>query len=95
MFSNSKKTVTDFLDDLYAQTDVLFDGKEPQFVPYYFIAAHTIHGGRFYSEVFKNSLEALEIYPQYADMVQYFGGGQVELFRITENDYDVIAISYV
>lgn len=95
MFPSTKKTVADFLDSIHAQTDLVFETKSDKFTPYYFIAAHTVRGSRFYSETFKSSLDALEVYPQYVDMIQYFGGGQVELFRITEDDYDVISISYV
>ena len=83
------------LEDVFAQTDYFITQSKPAETRYYFIAAHTINGARFYSETFKNSIDAIKTYNLYEDTVSYFGGGTVELFRIDEEDFDIIAISRV
>ncbi len=82
------------IDDIYAQTDRLYS-KEKNTTLYYFIAAHTLNGGRFYSEVFKTFAEAFTAYSSYIDMVKYFNGGYVELFRINNEDFDIVSISRI
>ena len=86
---------TDFaFEDLYAQTDRLIN-PENSTARYFFVTAHTINGGRFYSETFIDCLDAINIYHSYCDTIKYFGGGIVELFRIDENDFDIISISRI
>ena len=55
----------------------------------YFVVVHTINGGRFYSEVVQGSEAAYELFSDYCDMAEYFGG-TCELFYINEDGYDVI-----
>lgn len=62
---------------------------------YYFIAAHTINGARFFSESFNNISIAAQNYVLYEDLVDYFGGGIVELYYIDEEDFNIVAISRV
>lgn len=93
-YSKNKVYDTKFVDDLYAQTDRLVS-TDPLNARYYFVVGHTINGGRFYSETFTDSLDAINTYHDYYDTVKYFGGGTVELFRITDNDFDIISISRV
>lgn len=81
-------------EDLYAQTDRLIN-PENSTTRYFFVTAHTINGGRFYSETFTDCLDAIDIYHSYCDTIKYFGGGIVELFRIDENDFDVISVSRI
>lgn len=83
-----------YMDDIFAQTDKLYNKNQPKTL-YYFVTAHTINGGRFYSETFSSSIEAMPIYNDYKNMVDFFGGGYVELFRIDENDFEIISISRV
>ena len=86
----------DSIDTLYAQSDRLYMPQDNKTYPYYFVAAHTVNGGRFYSETFQASIDAMPIYQDYADIiVKYFGGGQVEMFRIDENDFDIISMTQI
>lgn len=82
-------------EDVFAQTDRLINETSSDEIRYYFIAAHTINGARFYSESFENVMDAVQQYITYEDTVNYFGGGTVELFRIDPDDFDIIAISRV
>jgi hypothetical protein len=83
------------LDDVLAQTDRLVSKTQKEIVSWYFVTAHTINGGRFYSEPFKTLDSAMEQYDSLKDMTKYFGGGLVELLMINDFDYDVIAISRI
>lgn len=81
------------ITDVFAQTDRFINA--PVETRYYFIAAHTIDGGRFYSPSFTDVMDAVDCYQDYVDMVKYFGGGIIELFRIDEIDFDIISVSRV
>lgn len=81
------------LEAIFAQTDRLV--AEPKSDTFYFVAAHTIDGARFYSETFSDVISTVDIYHEYEDVVRYFGGGIVELFRIDEKDFDIISTSRV
>ena len=45
-----------YMDDVFAQTDKLYNKNQPKTL-YYFVTAHTINGGRFYSETFSSSVQ--------------------------------------
>lgn len=81
------------IEQVYAQTDRLINTSENSC--YYFIAAHTINGARFYSPTYKNVIDALTDFRSYEDTVRYFNGGMVELFKIDVEDFDIIAVSRV
>lgn len=83
------------LEDVFAQTDHFINETSSDEIRYYFIAAHTINGARFYSEPFENVMDAVQQYIVYEDTIDYFGGGTVELFRIDPDDFDIIAVSRV
>ena len=55
----------------------------------YFVVVHTINGGRFYSEVVQGSEAAYELFSNYCDVAEYFGG-TCELFYINKDGYDVV-----
>lgn len=80
-------------DMVFAQTDRLV--AEPSQTTFYFVAAHTIDGARFYSETFEDVISVIDVYHEYESVVSYFGGGIVELFRIDEKDFDIISTSRV
>lgn len=61
----------------------------------FFVTAHTINGGRFYSEPFYDSITAENYFHEIEGLVRYFGGGSVEMLHISEYDYDVLAISRI
>lgn len=61
----------------------------------FFVTAHTINGGRFYSEPFYDSIAAENYFHEIEGLVKYFGGGSVEMLHISEYDYDVLAISRI
>lgn len=83
------------LEDILAQTDRLVANTQKEIVSWYFVTAHTVNGGRFYSEPFKTFDSARDQYDSLKDMIKYFGGGYVELLMINDFDYDVIAISRI
>lgn len=61
----------------------------------FFVTAHTINGGRFYSEPFYDLATAENYFHEIEGLVKYFGGGYVEMLYISEYDYDVLAISRI
>lgn len=83
------------LEDVLANSDRILNKEKTKICSWWFVAAHTINGGRFYSEPFKIFDEACKEFNRYEDVVQWFGGGHVELLRISDYDYDVIAYSRV
>ena len=83
------------LEDVFAETNRFVEPVSSEENSYYFVAAHTINGARFYSEPFDYTLDAAKSFITYKDVVAYFGGGTVELFRIDPDDFDVIAVSRV
>lgn len=79
----------DLIPDIVAQTDAFSSN---HWASWYFVCAHTINGGRFYSEPFSVIDDAYNCYKDFKVLVHYFGGGSIELLRITDQDYDVISI---
>lgn len=83
------------LEDVFAETDRFLNDEKHRIRSWWFVTAHTINGGRFYSEPFEIFDDAQDYYDNIKSLVQYFGGGYVELLRISDYDYDVIAISRI
>lgn len=83
------------LDDIYAQTDRLVNTEKHRIRSWWFVTAHTINGGRFYSEPFELFDDAAKYYDNIKGMIEYFGGGYVEMLRINDYDYDVVAVSRI
>jgi hypothetical protein len=83
------------LEDVFAETDRFLNGEKHCIRSWWFVTAHTINGGRFYSEPFENFDDAQDYYDNIKSLVQYFGGGHVEMLRISDYDYDVVAISRI
>ena len=81
------------LEDVFAETEKL--AGETMETRYYFVSCHTINGARFYSEPFEGSFDALETFEDYKGLCDYFGGGVVELFRIDDIDFDIIAVARI
>lgn len=62
---------------------------EIEFKSDYFIFARTISGGRMYSEDF--SVEQIQEYiDKYTAVVEYFGGGEIILYRSFGEDCEVV-----
>jgi len=83
------------LEDVFAETDRFVNTEKHRIRSWWFVTAHTINGGRFYSEPFEVFTEAQAYFDDIKNLVQYFGGGHVELLRISDYDYDVVAISRI
>lgn len=83
------------LNDVFAETDHLINKEKHDIRSWWFVSAHTINGGRFYSEPFKDFDNARDYYDDIKGLVHYFGGGHVEMLRISDYDYDVIAVSRI
>ena len=80
------------VENVLAQTDYLIlNNKGKDMVGYYFIAAHTDTGARFYSEPIQIFRDAEAAFNSYCDLVQYFDGGTVELFAIDLDDFTILA----
>lgn len=82
-------------NDVLAETDNLINNNLSGGRNWWFVVAHTINGGRFYSEPFYTLDNATSYYHNIKGLVNYFGGGHVELLHISDYDYDVIAISRI
>lgn len=82
-------------NDVLAETDNLINNNLSGSRSWWFVVAHTINGGRFYSEPFYTLDNATSYYHSIKGLVNYFGGGHVELLHISDYDYDVIAISRI
>ena len=83
------------IEDVFAETDRLINFEKKRIRSWWFVTAHTINGGRFYSEPFEYFEMANHYFYEIKELVQYFGGGYVEMLRINDYDYDVIACSRV
>lgn len=89
-------TVISALPDVFAESDRFLTKiriQEPGKM--FFVTAHTINGGRFYSEPFYDSAAAENCFHEIEEVVKYFGGGSVEMLHISKYDYDVLAISRI
>lgn len=76
---------------ILAQTDLLMEKTNQNIINFYFVAAHTNSGTRFYSDAFASFDQAENIFNSYIDVISYFDGGHVELYQINEDDYDILA----
>ena len=61
----------------------------------YFVVGRTNTGARYYSETVDSYNKAYDIFKQYKDMIAYFGGGEVQIFCIHEDGYDVVEFSRI
>lgn len=78
-------------NDILAQTDLALTSSHTNVEGFYFVAAHTDGGTRFYSDPIATFENAEEIFDNYVDLVTYFKGGYVNLYKINADDYEVIA----
>lgn len=62
---------------------------------YYFVAGHSVTGARFYSPQVDTYAEARKEYDKIHATVEYFGGGSIELYAITNLDFYVLAYDYI
>lgn len=83
------------LEDVFAETDRFVNTEKHRIRSWWFVTAHTINGGRFYSEPFEIFEDAQNYFDDMKNLIRYFGGGHVELLRISDYDYDVVAISRI
>ena len=83
------------IEDVFAETDHFVSEKDNRIRSWWFAVGHTVNGGRFYSEPFELFDDACSYYDDLKELVKYFGGGHVELLRISDYDYDVVAISRI
>lgn len=83
------------LDDVFAETDRFVNKEKHRIRSWWFVTAHTLNGGRFYSRPYEDFDEAVDYFENIKDVIKYFGGGVIELLRINDYDYDVVAISRI
>lgn len=55
----------------------------------YFIVGRTLSGARFYSEDIEWE-DTVDTFKDYKGMVNYFGGGVVELYEYTIDEYELV-----
>ena len=77
--------------DIMAQTDLGLTKIYTDINGFYFIAAHTDSGTRFYSDPISTFERAEEMFNSYVDLVSYFNGGYVNMYKINTDDYDIVA----
>lgn len=56
----------------------------------FFVVARTFTGARFYGDTVKSLEAGYKIFKDYCSVVLYFGGGEVELFAVVNDGYDLI-----
>ena len=78
-----------------AQTDLALTDTYDDITQYYFVAAHTLSGSRFYSDPVKTFQEAEKIFGDYVNVIDYFKGGEVEIYQISRDDYAIIAYTRI
>ena len=82
-------------EDILAQTDLIISSLNSNIVGFYFIAAHTDSGMRLYSDPLYNFNYAEREYEKYVGVVEYFEGGSVILYKIKDDDYDIISYTKI
>ena len=80
-------------EDVMAQTNLAMLDVPFNKTGFYFIAAHTDSGTRFYSDPITTFEQAESIYNSYIDVIKYFNGGNIQLYQIHNDDFDIIAYS--
>lgn len=65
------------------KTAVIFDG-------IFFVVGRSNTGARYYSDTVKDWDTANKIFSGYCDVISYFGGGNVDLFCLHDNGYDIV-----
>lgn len=80
-----------FVKDILAQTDLALTSSYTHVEGFYFVAAHTDGGTRFYSDPIATFEKAEEMFDSYVDLITYFNGGYITMYKIHVDDYDVIA----
>ena len=78
-----------------AQTDLALTDTYDDIIRYYFVAAHTLSGSRFYSDPVKTFQEAEKIFSDYVSVIDYFKGGEVEIYQISRDDYTIVAYTRI
>ena len=81
--------------DIIAQTDLVLSENTMNVNGFYFVAAHTDSGTRFYSDPIATFDKAEQIYNQYIDVINYFNGGNIQLYKINDDDFEVISYSRI
>ena len=82
-------------EDILAQTDLMMPSSNFNIVGFYFIAAHTDSGMRLYSDPLYDLDYAEKEYEKYVGVVEYFEGGSVVLYKINDDDYDIISYTKI
>jgi len=57
---------------------------------YFCIAGKCLNGSRHYSEDFYNYKDACKAFDEYCGLVIYFGGGVVDLYCFTNDEFEII-----
>lgn len=85
----------DYVKSIKAQTDLAITKTYTEIENMYFVTACTNNGTRFYSDPLKTLEKAEEQYNQYIDVMKYFNGGSVSIYKILAEDYEVIAFTRI
>lgn len=65
------------------KTAIFFEGT-------FFVVGRSNTGARYYSDTIKEWDAANKIFADYCDVISYFGGGNVELFCMNGDGYDIV-----
>ena len=72
-------------DEINVAKHINIINTDETFLGRFFVVGRTNTGGRYYSETVKDYDYAYHLYCLYSDLVDYFGGGIVELYCMTPN----------
>ena len=82
-------------ESVKAQTDLALPHQYKDIEGFYFVAAHTDSGTRFYSDPINTFEYAEKIYNNYISVIEYFDGGYVQMYKINEDNYEIIAYTRI
>ena len=82
-------------ESIKAQTDLALHYQYKNIEGFYFIAAHTDSGTRFYSDPINTFEYAEKIYNSYISVIEYFDGGYVQMYKINEDNYEIVAYTRI
>lgn len=74
---------------------IIEEDNDVTFANRYMVIGTTYRGAHFYSESFDSYDDAIDVYPKYAAMVEYFGGGTVDMYEYSGENYKIICMDWI
>jgi hypothetical protein len=70
--------------------DIQWEDPQVAVEEYFCIAGKCLSGSRHYSEDFYDYKDACKAFDEYCGLVTYFGGGVVDLYCFTNDEFEII-----